>query len=268
MGRQNALVLFGAAALFLAACSGGNAEAPQAAPAAEGVVAEKEADPCDCLKEGLTRGQEKYCRESKRDTRFLEQLRQCGLEVGGVSAVNNMPSDGQYTMDADQSVIQWRGTKVGFEEKGTVPFRSCSFQVESGVLTSADIVIEMNGIQATSQSGTASRELGQHLRSADFFDVANHPTAAFTLVSARADGRGNLVLNGKLNVKGITQDVEALLTFSAYDPVVASISFNFNRADFDVRFGSGTFFDNLGDDLISDEVNMRLALVEDVAKRK
>ena len=42
----------------------------------------------------------------------------------------------------------------------------------------------------------------------------------------------------------------------------------FNRADFDVRYGSGSFFDNLGDDLISDEVNLKMVFVEDVAKRK
>ena len=258
---------FAAAMLGFASC--GSEEAPASNPETSGEVAiEKVADPCDCLGEGLTRGQQRFCRESKRDTRFLEQLRQCGMEVGGVSAVNNMPSDGQYTMDPEKSVIQWRGTKVGMEEKGTVPFRSCSFQVENNILTSADVVMEMNAIQSTSQSGTAARELGQHLRSADFFDTGNHPTAAFTLVSSRTDGRGNLIVNGKLNIKGISKEVEALVTFASYDPVVASVSFSFNRADFDVRFGSGSFFDDLGDDLISDEVNMRLALVEDVAKRK
>ena len=50
--------------------------------------------------------------------------------------------------------------------------------------------------------------------------------------------------------------MDALVTFASYDPVVASVSFSFNRADFDVRFGSGSFFDDLEDDLISDEVNM------------
>ena len=258
---------FGVLAMVLASCAGGGDASPVEV-AADEMTVEKVENPCDCLGEGLTRGQERFCRESKRDTRFLEQLRQCGVEIGGVSAVNNMPGDGQFTMDPDKSVIQWRGTKVGMEEKGTVPFRSCSFQVVNGVLTSADIVMEMNAIQSTSQSGPAARELGQHLRSADFFDTANHPTSAFTLVSARADGRGNLVVNGKLNIKGITKEVEALVTFSSYDPVVASVSFSFNRADFDVRFGSGTFFDNLGDDLISDEVHMRLALVENVELRK
>ncbi len=255
-------------ALVLASCAGGGEADAPAAPSTGEAKVEKVANPCDCLGGSLTRGQERYCRESKRDTRFLEQLRKCGVEIGGVSAVNNMPSDGQFTMDPDKSVIQWRGTKVGMEEKGTVPFRSCSFQVQNGVLTSADVVMEMNAIQSTSQSGTAARELGQHLRSADFFDTANHPTSAFTLVSARADGRGNLMLNGKLNIKGISKEVEALVSFSSFDPVVASVSFSFNRADFDVRFGSGTFFDNLGDDLIADDVQMRLALVEDVSLRK
>ena len=42
----------------------------------------------------------------------------------------------------------------------------------------------------------------------------------------------------------------------------------FNRADFDVRYGSGTFFDNLGDDMISDEVVLQMALVEDMSLRK
>jgi hypothetical protein len=34
-----------------------------------------------------------------------------------------------------------------------------------------------------------------------------------------------------------------------------------NRADFDVRYGSGTFFSNLGNDLISDDMEMTVTLV-------
>ena len=58
------------------------------------------------------------------------------------------------------------------------------------------------------------------------------------------------------------------MTFAAADPVVATVNLQFDRADFDVRFGSGSFFDNLGDDLIADEVLIRMALVEDVSARK
>jgi hypothetical protein len=34
-----------------------------------------------------------------------------------------------------------------------------------------------------------------------------------------------------------------------------------DRAVFDVRYGSGSFFDNLGDDLISDEMEITVNLV-------
>lgn len=224
---------------------------------------------CDCFKEGLSRGELRFCRESKRDVAFLEALRQCGQrEVTGVSAVSKMPGNGQYTMNLDQSVIQWRGTKVGMSESGNVPMRSCVFSVKDGQLIAADVVVEMAGIQATSVEGLAARNLGQHLRGEDFFNVAEYPTAAFTLESGSVDGRGNLVAEGKLNIKGISKPASAIVTFGSSDPVVASVNMVFNRADFDVRYGSGTFFDNLGDDLISDEVVLKMVLVEDVSQRK
>ena len=255
------------ASILLITCG----EAPESGGDSAGSEATVETveDPCDCLGRDLTDGQRRYCRESKRDTQFLESLRNCGMgEVGGVSAVDNMPDDGQYTMDKDRTIVEWQGRKAGMVEKGTVPIRACTFSIEGGRLTSGDMVVEMNGIQATSQTGQSGRELGQHLRSADFFDVSNHPTAAYTVTSSRVDGRGNLVLKGKLNVKGQSEEVEALMSFASADPVVASVNFAFDRADFDVRFGSGSFFDNLGDNLIADNVEMRMALIEDTSARK
>jgi len=256
------------AALMLSACAGPSDEAPQGAEAGESTSVAV-ADPCDCFSRDLSEGERRYCRESKRDTRFLESLRKCREgEVGGVSAVNNMPDDGQYTVDIDKTFVEWSGSKAGMSEKGSVPVRSCTFTIDGQAVTAGTLVVEMNGIQATSQTGPAGRELARHLRSEDFFHVAEYPTAAFTVLSSRADGKGNLVLSGKLNIKGKSQEVEALMTFAAADPVVATVNLQFDRADFDVRFGSGSFFDNLGDDLIADEVQIRMALVEDVSARK
>jgi polyisoprenoid-binding protein YceI len=258
--------VLGLAVIFsLTACSEPSASNGDQENAEDAVVVEA----CDCLKEGLSKGEKKFCRESKRSTAFLEEMRKCGLtEVGGVSAVTNMPDDGQYTMDVDQSRLEWQGRKATLSETGLIPIRTCTFSIEGGRLTSGTMLVEMNGIQATSQKGQAARELGQHLRSADFFDVSTYPTAAYTITSSKTDGRGNLSVQGKLNIKGQTKEVEAMMTFASADPVVVSVSLAFNRADFDVRFGSGSFFDNLGDDLISDEVNMRMALVENVSLRK
>ena len=237
--------------------------------AEEEVPAIRVEDPCDCLGQGLSRGQMRYCRESKRDVAFLEVLRQCGTaEVGGVSALTNMPGDGQYTMNTDQSIVQWQGSKVGMVETGTVPFRACTFQVRNSQLVSGEATVEMNALKANSLEGTAARQLAQHLRSEDFFNVAEYPTASFIFEGGRTDGRGNLNIDGKLNIKGISKPARAVLSFGSSDPVVASINMVFNRADFDVRYGSGSFFSDLGDDLISDEVELKMVLIEDVSLRK
>ncbi len=267
-------------AFFLGGCSGteGNLEDPvtPAKESGENVAGVEEVaaiaveDPCDCFSEGLSRGEMRFCRESKRDVSFLEALRRCGTgEVTGVSAIMNIPGDGQYTMNTEQSVLQWRGTKAGgMAEAGTVPFRSCIFTIEEGRMVAGEVLVEMSGIQATSVEGLAARNLGQHLRGEDFFDVAQFPTAAFSMESGKVGSRGSLEIEGKLNIKGISKPASATLYFGSSDPVVASIDMTFNRADFDVRYGSGSFFDNLGDDLISDEVSLKMVLVEDVAKRK
>jgi len=262
------VVIAGVSMLF-ASCGEAPVETSQEEEGGEEVVVEKVENPCDCLGRNLTEGQRRYCREAKRDTRFLESLRNCGMgEVGGVSAVDNMPDDGQYAMGSDRSIVEWKGRKAGMVEKGTVPIRSCVFSVEEARITNGSMIVEMNGIQATSQQGLPARELGEHLRSGDFFDVAQFPTAAYIVTSTRVDGRGNLVLKGKLNIKGKSKEVEALMSFASADPVVASINFMFDRADFDVRFGSGSFFDDLGDNLIDDEVEIRMALIEDITARK
>ena len=270
--------LIGMACVFmLAGCaSGDNGQADSAAPEGksdaagiEEVAAVPVEDPCRCFDEGLSRGELRYCREAKREVNFLEALRKCGgAEVQGVSAVGKLPGDGQYTMNPDQSVVQWKGSKVGMTEKGTVPIRSCTMTVQNNAIVSANVVIEMNAIKATDQAGVAARNLEQHLRSEDFFDVSNHPTSSFIMESGTSDGRGNLILTGKLNIKGVSKPASAIVNFGSSDPVVANVTMMFDRSEFDVRYGSGSFFDGLGDDLISDEVQLQMVLVEDVAQRK
>ena len=252
------------AVLFLASCGESNELDSKQEPAAVKVE-----NPCDCFGEGLTAGQSRYCRESKRDTRFLDALRTCSMgEVEGVSAVEKMPFDGEYTMDKDKTVVQWSGTKVGTIEEGTVTLRSCTFSIDHGILEKGEMVIEMNGIKATSQKGKAARELTEHLRSEDFFNVAQFPTASFVVSSTRADGMGSLLLSGALTIKGKTKEMDARIRFASTDPVIATLDFIFDRSDFDVRFGSGSFFEDLGDNLISDMVGIKMALIEDKEARR
>ena len=65
----------------------------------------------------------------------------------------------------------------------------------------ADVSIDMNGIN------TQNEGRDKHLRSADFFDVANHP--ALTFKSKRVEGvtEGRFKLVGDLTIRGNTNEV-------------------------------------------------------------
>src|SRR6201999_4123924 len=53
---------------------------------------------------------------------------------------------------------------------------------------------------------TRDAQRDEHLRSADFFDVANHPTVTFRSTRARRAGEG-LQVTGELTIRGTTREV-------------------------------------------------------------
>ncbi len=94
-------------------------------------------------------------------------------------------------------------------------------------------------IDATSID-TNNEQRDNHIRSADFFDVATHPTWTFTSSAVRVDD-GDLFLDGELTIKGVTRPVSMSLevTASARTPTVARArasrpATTINRNDFGV----------------------------------
>lgn len=71
-------------------------------------------------------------------------------------------------------------------------------------------------IDATSID-TNNEQRDNHIRSADFFDVANHPTWTFTSTGVRVDD-GDLVLDGDITIKGVTRPVVLSLQVEGFGP--------------------------------------------------
>ena len=77
--------------------------------------------------------------------------------------------------------------------------------------------LEMNGEEVTtakfnftidaSSVNTGIEMRDNHLRSADFFDVANHKDITFVSTSVKKNGKNNYKLTGNLTIKGITNPV-------------------------------------------------------------
>jgi polyisoprenoid-binding protein YceI len=168
-----------------------------------------------------------------------------------------------YNVDVKSSNIVWKGYKVTGEHTGDVKLKSGSIQFTDGALTGGTFVVDMTSITNTDMEGEWSDKLVGHLKSEDFFGVEKYPTAK--LVVSRAipqDTKGNYKVLGKLTIKETTKDVKFFVNVTEEgNSVKATGSLKVDRSDYNVRYGSGSFFDGLGDKTIYDEFDLNISVV-------
>ena len=102
-----------------------------------------------------------------------------------------------------------------------------------------------------------------HLRSSDFFDVEIHPEATLTFESKSFNQVKNQIsFEGQLTIKDISNSIVFDATLLEATPYLkAKGILSFDRSKFNVRFRSGSFFENLGDKLILDDIDINIKLV-------
>lgn len=181
-----------------------------------------------------------------------------------LSSVAHMPvPPTNVELDNAKSSFKWLGKKFTGEHFGTINVKSGSFAVDGGKLVGGSFVIDMASIVCDDiKEAEYNGKLVGHLKSDDFFGVAKFPTANFKIVSATVKAGNKYTITGDLTIKGTTKRI----SFPAYvnvnnGKVAAQATFAIDRSDFDVKFGSSTFIDGLGDKVIYDDFNVTLNLV-------
>ena len=158
-------------------------------------------------------------------------------------------------VDTAVSVLNWAGTKPGGAHNGTVALKSGGLLVENGKLTNGEFVIDMSTIVCLDipVDNEGNAKLVGHLSNEDFFDVATYPTSSFVITSIK-EVEGKLAVTGNLQIKDVTKSITIPATISTENGVTVftSETFNVDRADFNVKYGSKSFFDDLQDKFIDD----------------
>jgi polyisoprenoid-binding protein YceI len=167
------------------------------------------------------------------------------------------------TVDVQKSNIVWKGYKVTGSHYGNVKIKSGSLNMEDGKLTGGSFEIDMNSITCDDLKGDSNGKLVGHLKSDDFFGVAKYPTAKFVITQAIPYGTpGSYKIVGNLTIKETTKQVKFMADVVGENGMItASADLKVDRSDFNVRYGSGSFFDNLGDKTIYDEFDLQVKLV-------
>ena len=168
------------------------------------------------------------------------------------------------SVNLNSSTVAWRGYKVLGEHTGTVKLSSGNLDFDGETLTGGRFVIDMTSIVCTDLSGETRGKLEGHLKSDDFFGVATYPEAVLDIANVIPYGKpGEYKVVGNLTIKGITKEVKFFTTVTEDNGQrVATSEITVDRSEYNVRYGSGSFFDSLGDNTIYDEfdINVRLVL--------
>lgn len=156
-------------------------------------------------------------------------------------------------VDTEASKITWKAYKVTGSHEGTINLASGNLDFNGTTLTGGAFVVDMTTIDTTDLEGEYKQKLDGHLHSDDFFGTATHKTASLEITSVKASGKNAYDATANLTIKNITKEVN--FTISVYGSK-ATASLKVDRSEFDVRYGSGSFFDNLGDKTIYDEFDL------------
>ncbi|MBA22136.1 MAG: lipid-binding protein [Flavobacteriales bacterium] len=156
-----------------------------------------------------------------------------------------------------ESSIHWLAKKVTGQHEGNINLSSGSLTMENGVLTGGSFVVDMNSISCTDLEGEYKGKLEGHLKSDDFFGVDKHPQASLTFTDIKTKGNGLYTVTGDFTIKGKTNP--ATFDFQINDQN-ATAKVIINRSLYDIRYGSKSFFDNLGNKMIYDDFELDVTL--------
>ena len=166
--------------------------------------------------------------QAKKDQAIADSL---AIETGKVVT---------YTVDPSASGVMWSGNMTGasiYSHSGEMKFVKGELITKGGILQSGAFVVDMNSVSPTDTAYSAKspkENLVGHLSSADFFDVANNPTAMLTILSVEGNtAKAELTVRGKTDTETIT-DIQS--TVNADGTMTGSGKMTFDRQKYGVAF--------------------------------
>ena len=161
-------------------------------------------------------------------------------------------------VDATKSSINWVGKKVTGKHEGTVSLKEGSLTFKKNVLVGGTFTVNMNSITVTDlKAGEGKEKLEGHLKNDDFFGTDKYPTSKLDFKTVKANGANKYTVTGNLTIKDKTNPI-------TFDLVVngntATTKLVVDRAKYDVKYNSTSFFDSLGDKAIYDDFELEVTL--------
>ncbi len=169
----------------------------------------------------------------------------------------SVDSDLEEMFVLEDGIVNWYGSKkVGGGHGGTIAVKSAEV-----VLTPDNVMAEFIIDMESMESETGG--LVDHLKNEDFFNVPVFPISVLKVTETKKTDVPDVVqMTGDLTIKGITNEIVfPALVAESNGKIEASAKFSIDRTLWEIKYGSGKFFDDLGDKVINDMIDFEINVV-------
>jgi polyisoprenoid-binding protein YceI len=163
------------------------------------------------------------------------------------------------------STVIWTGSKPTGSHTGNMNIKSGYLTYDHGQVVGGNFVIDMKSITCSDiESEKKNQYLVDHLKDADFFNVAKFPEASLTIIRVQKLKENQFQMLADLTIKGITKPVSFTADLSvngnSYNAIAKII---IDRTKWGVEYKSGNIFKDLGDKIIYDDIEFDIFLVSE-----
>ena len=168
-----------------------------------------------------------------------------------------------YTVDSGKTKATWTGTKITGKHIGNIAVSKGEINSDGKVITGGKIEFDMNAITCTDLTDKGYNEkLIGHLKGEDFFNSAKFPISVFEITSVKHKAEENYDVTGKLTIKGITNEVTFPAVIKISESTIITVAkITVNRTKYDIKYGSASFVEGIGDKAISDDFELDVDVV-------
>lgn len=160
-------------------------------------------------------------------------------------------------IDVSKSKIVWIGKKITGQHEGTINFKEGYLIFKDNKVAGGNFTADMTSLVNTDLKGSSKTKLEGHLKSDDFFGVYNFKTSTLAFKSIGSKGNDIYLITADLTIKGITKTVQFELIVKGN---TATAHVVIDRTKFNIEYGSGSFFEDLGDKTIYNDFELNVEL--------
>lgn len=186
----------------------------------------------------------------------------------GAAVVEMALKDGLYVVDSAASRLEWTARNLSGRHNGTIAVSGGEFVVKNGLPAGGGVALDMESVANLDLKDEGyNRMLVSHLKSEDFLDVANYPSAVYAIDGSEhlpEASSSSLVyrVNGSLELKGVRKNLPlaAEVVPQPDGQIKVRMLCDLDRTQWGILYGSGRFFGKLGMHLVNDVVTIELFL--------